>query len=156
MDASRRGSAGDPGADRPLLLAVPDHDHPHHPVVLVGMRHGWALDEEPVALEPDEAGLLAPDPAFVPGGIDLGDHLAVLNPVTAGIGDHGAQRLCAVFIGLRNDPALGGDEREPDPVSGRDLAAPGMLAVDGRSPLALLVLVDDRNKLPVADDLLLE
>src|SRR4051812_46050343 len=103
------------------------------------MRHGRAFDEEPVALEPDEAGLLAADPAFVPGGIDLGDHLAVRNPVAAGIGDHCAQRLGALFIGLGNGPALGGDEREPYPIRGRDLTAPRMLAVDGRARLALLV-----------------
>ena len=101
-------------------------------------------------------GLLAADPAFVPGGIDLGDHLPVLDPVAAGIGDHGAQRLCALFIGLRNDPALGGNEREPDPVRGCYLAAPRMLAVDGRARLALLVFVNDRDEFPVADDLLLE
>ena len=73
-------------------------------LLLAGMRHRRAsMKSRSPSL--DEAGLLAPDPAFVPGGIDLGDHLAVLNPVTAGISDHGAQRLCAVFIGLRNDPA---------------------------------------------------
>src|SRR4029077_20094835 len=79
-----------------LLLPIPDHDHPHHLVVLVGMRHGRAFDEQPVALETDEAGLLAADPGLVPGGFHLGDDLAVLDAVAAGIGDHGAQRLRAL------------------------------------------------------------
>src|SRR5690242_14654801 len=68
-----------------LRFPVPDHDHAHHPVVLVRVRHRRALDEQAVALEADEAGLLAADPGLVPGGFDLGDDLAALDPVAAGI-----------------------------------------------------------------------
>ena len=37
------------------LLPVPDHDHLHHPAAHIGVRHRRALDEQPVALEADEA-----------------------------------------------------------------------------------------------------
>src|SRR5712692_5339131 len=40
--------------------------------------------------------------------VHLGDHLAVLDPVAAGVGDHGAQRLRALLVGFRNRPPLGG------------------------------------------------
>src|SRR5947208_8184578 len=66
-----------------LLLPVPDHDHLHHLVVDVGVRHRRALDEQPVALEADEARLLAADPGFVPGRFDLGDDLAIVDPIAA-------------------------------------------------------------------------
>src|SRR5437870_1140079 len=44
-----------------LFLPVPDHDHLHDLVVDVGMRHRRAFDEQAVALETDETGLLAAD-----------------------------------------------------------------------------------------------
>jgi hypothetical protein len=104
----------------------------------------------------DEARLLATNPGLVPGGFHLGDDLAVLDAVAAGIGDHGAQRLRALLVGLRHRPTLGGDEREPHPVGGGDLASLGVFAVDGRARLCLLVLVHDRDERPGADDLLPE
>src|SRR3954449_2246232 len=76
-------------AERPLGLPLPDHDDLHDLVVDVGVRHWRALDEQAVAFEADEPRLLAANPRFVPGGFDLGDDLAVLDPVAAGIGDHG-------------------------------------------------------------------
>src|SRR5215470_9470614 len=106
------------------------------------MRHGRAFDEQAIALETDEARLLAADPGFVPGGLDLGDDLAVLDPVAAGIGNHRLERLRALLVGLRDRPALSGDEREPEAVGRGDLPALGMLAEHRRARLALLVLVD--------------
>src|SRR5205085_11319475 len=80
--------------------------------------------------------------------------LAALDPVASGIRDHGAQRLGALGVGLRHLAALGGDEREPAALGRRDLVAFWMLAVDRRVLLGLLVLVDDRDELPGADDVL--
>src|SRR6202011_3423623 len=85
------------GLSSGLLLPLPDHDHAHHFVVPVGVRHGRALDEQAISFEADEAGLLAADPSLVPCRLDLGDHLTVLDPVAAGIGDHGAERLRALL-----------------------------------------------------------
>src|SRR5215475_1103175 len=93
------------------LLPVPHHDHLHHLVVDVGVRHRRALDEQPVALEADKACLLAADPGLVPGGLDLGDDLAVLNTITARIGDHAGERAGALLVGLRYRPVLRRDER---------------------------------------------
>src|SRR5580765_5707367 len=81
--------------DAALGLPVPDHHHLHDLVVDVGMRHRRAFDEQAVALEADEAGPLAADPGLVPGGFDLRDHLAALDPVAAGVGDHRGERAGA-------------------------------------------------------------
>src|SRR5262245_2228868 len=83
---------------RCLLVALPGHDHAHDLAAHVRMRHRRALDVELVALEAQEAHLLAADPGLVPGDLDLGDHLVALDPVAAGIGDHGAQRLRAFLV----------------------------------------------------------
>src|SRR5215510_12384679 len=110
------------------LLPVPDHDHLHHLVVDIGVRHRRALDEQPVALEADEARLLTADPGLVPGRFYLGDDPAVLDPVAARIGDHAGERAGALLVGLRHRAVLGGDEREPAPVRGGDLAAARLFA----------------------------
>ncbi len=116
------------------------------------MRHRRALDEQPVAFEADDPRLFATDPGFVPGSIDLGDDLAVLDAIVSGIGDHGLECRRALFVGFGNGAALGGDNRDPQSVRRCDLAASGMLAVDRRAHLALLVLIDHGDELPAADD----
>src|SRR5580700_10265646 len=135
------------------LLPLPHHDHPHRLVVDVGVRHRRALDVKPVALESDIAHLLAADPGFVPRRFDLGDDLAIVDAIAAGIGDHGFERLRAVRVGFRNCPALGCHQREPAAFRRRDLHTFRMLAIDWGAFLARDVLIDDRNERPGADDL---
>src|SRR5262245_7125686 len=114
--------------DPQLRFAVPDDDHSYHLAAHVGMRHGRALDEQAVALEADEAHLLAAHPGLVPGCLHLGDHFAAFDAIAARIGDHGAQRLGALLVALRHLAAVRGDESEPLALRGGDLAALGMLA----------------------------
>src|SRR5712671_3116138 len=97
------------------------------------MRHRRALDEEPVAFEADETSLFAADPGLVPGGFHLGDHLAVLDTVAARIGDHCAQRLCALFVVLRDWTVVAGYERQPTPIGGRDLPTARVFAQNRRA-----------------------
>src|SRR5262249_31391054 len=108
--------------------------------------------QEVVGLEADETRLLAADPGLVPGDLDLGDDLAVLDAVAARIGDHGLERLRALFIGLRNWPAFRSDDGNPAAFPRRNLIALRVLALDRRTRLCLLVLVDHRDQLPGADD----
>jgi hypothetical protein len=55
----------------------------------------------------------------------------------------------------RHFAALGGDEREPASVGGRDLPAARMLAEHRRALLGGLVLVDHGDKRPDSNDLVL-
>ena len=64
------------------------------------------------------------------------------------------KRLRALLVGLRHRPSLGGDEREPAPVGGRDLAAARLLAEHRRALLGGLIFVDDGDERPHPDDLL--
>src|ERR1700733_10679826 len=83
-----------------IRLPLPHHDNAHRLVVDVRVRHRRALDEEPVAVETDGAHLLAADPGFVPGRLDLGDDLSALDAVATRISDHGFERRRPVRIGL--------------------------------------------------------
>src|ERR1700722_1574943 len=136
-----------------VLLALPHDDHPHRSVVDVGVRYRRALDVQPIAVEANIAYLLAADPGFVPCRFDFGDHLAILDAITAGIGDHGFERLRAIRVGFRDRPAFGGHQREPAAFGRCDLDAARMFAVT-RCPFAgRNVFIDDRHEHPCADDL---
>src|ERR1700689_969211 len=118
---------------RSIDLPLPHHDDLHGLVGDVRMRHWRAFDVKSVAVEADVAHLLAADPALVPRRLDLGDDLAVFDPVAAGIGDQAGPRRRPIGVGLRNGPALAGHQRQPAALRRRDLNALGMRAVNGRA-----------------------
>src|SRR3954463_11290940 len=92
------GFSGKTYSDAERAVALPDHDHPYRLAVHVRMRHRRALDEQLVVGESDVPDLLPADPRFVPGDIDLGGDGATVDPIAAGIADHGAERLRPLLV----------------------------------------------------------
>ena len=87
-----------------------------------------------------------------PRRLDLGDDMAVFDPVAAGIGDHGFQRLRAILVGPRHGAVFRGHQRQPAALRRRNLNALGMLAIDRRARLGRLIFIHDGDEPPGADD----